>query len=744
MLSGNQKDDADGQEPSAGMNADDVIYTLFRHKWLILAFICLGAAGACMVRVLRPPMYVSQAKLNIPYVKESGPTGSGADTFKPTGVGAQSVINSEVEILRSLDVASNVAWKIGPAKILAKRGGGTDVMSAAGLVCSGIDVEASQQSTIMTVAFRHADDAVVQPVLNSIIEMYMQKHVAVHEKLGVLDDYYRTRKADLQKQLETTQETLKNLKREARTLVPDDSMHSYQAQLDRLNIELQQADRELAERKAVLGVEGQAALAGGATNNPGPPVTPEVLEQYTSLHADLASLKQRERESIQQHGLKEMHPTMMTIREQMEKLNRSKAGLVKAYPSLANVVISTQGGTNSMGTGFAADLADIKRLMTRVAVLGAQIAVVQSNATVLAELDPKIREAELQYAMDSTNLLNVALEMQGRRVSENMGPGKVLNIGWVQSPTPATLDDKKLKKKLLTVFGGCVALGFGLAFLIEMLLDRSIKRAVDVERRLKLPVFLAIPDTTWQSRARLRLPWRKNGAHRRVSENGTVAGANALTVWEPVHHLQAYTNGLCERLMTYFEVKDMNLKKPKLVGVTACGKGRSGVTTLASGLAAALSKTGNGNVLLVDMTDQQGVAQSFYNGKPGCGLSEVLEPENRAEAQVEQNLFVASMQEEATSDNAKVAPTGFTHLMPKIKGSDYDYIIFDMPPVSPTSSTPRMTSYMDIVLLVLEAEKTGQQTAARANALMRDARANVAAVLNKCRPHVPALLSQEL
>ena len=76
--------------------------------------------------------------------------------------------------------------------------------------------------------------------------------------------------------------------------------------------------------------------------------------------------------------------------------------------------------------------------------------------------------------------------------------------------------------------------------------------------------------------------------------------------------------------MTYFDVNNMNLKKPKLVGVTGCGKG-SGVSTLASSLAASLSKTGDGNVLLVDMNVEQGVAHSFYKGKPGCGLSDVLE-----------------------------------------------------------------------------------------------------------------------
>ena len=39
----------------------------------------------------------------------------------------------------------------------------------------------------------------------------------------------------------------------------------------------------------------------------------------------------------------------------------------------------------------------------------------------------------------------------------------------------------------------------------------------------------------------------------------------------------------------------------------------------------------------------------------------MLDPENRADGQVNENLFVASMQEETASENMKVAPTGFTH-----------------------------------------------------------------------------------
>jgi CO dehydrogenase nickel-insertion accessory protein CooC1 len=67
-----------------------------------------------------------------------------------------------------------------------------------------------------------------------------------------------------------------------------------------------------------------------------------------------------------------------------------------------------------------------------------------------------------------------------------------------------------------------------------------------------------------------------------------------------------------------------------------------------------------------------------------------------------------------------------------------------MPPVSQTSVTARLAGHMDRVLMVLESERTGQQLAARAGALLEESHANVAAVLNKCHPHVPARFSQDL
>jgi Mrp family chromosome partitioning ATPase len=256
-------------------------------------------------------------------------------------------------------------------------------------------------------------------------------------------------------------------------------------------------------------------------------------------------------------------------------------------------------------------------------------------------------------------------------------------------------------------------------------------------------LLLAIPDMVRQRRW---LIWGKS-AKTQTTRSGTdeissgTAG-NGLALWDQTPALQPFAEGLRERVITHFEVRNVN-HKPKLVGVTGCNKG-SGVTTLASGLAAALSKTGEGNVLLVDMNVEQGEAHSFYKGKPGFALADVLQPDSRGHAQVEENLYLASLRTGAKDKLAKVMPSHFMNLVPKLKASDYDYIIFDMPPVTPTSVTPRMASYMDMVLLVLESEKTGQLAASQASALMRESRGNVAAVLNKNHQYVPERLRGEL
>jgi Mrp family chromosome partitioning ATPase len=71
--------------------------------------------------------------------------------------------------------------------------------------------------------------------------------------------------------------------------------------------------------------------------------------------------------------------------------------------------------------------------------------------------------------------------------------------------------------------------------------------------------------------------------------------------------------------------------------------------------------------------------------------------------------------------------------LPRLRASDYDYIIFDMPPVTQISITPRLARFMDSVLMVVEAEQTDKDVVKRATDVLVEAEANVAVVMNKWR-----------
>ena len=238
-------------------------------------------------------------------------------------------------------------------------------------------------------------------------------------------------------------------------------------------------------------------------------------------------------------------------------------------------------------------------------------------------------------------------------------------------------------KLLGGIAGGGLALGIIWAFLIEFYLDHSIRKPQDVERVLRFPLFLSIPE------------FGRNGHNRHV-----------------------FHETLRDRLIGYFESRNLT-HKPKLLAVTGVGR-RAGVTTTAAGLAQCLSETGDGNVLLVDMTMGQGATKQFYKGNASPKLDEFLD--TRETAMVQDKLFVVG--EEPNSDKlSRALPSRFSQLVPKLKASDFDYVIFDMPPVNQISITPRLAGFMDMVILVVESEKTDREIARQAAELLSSSKA---------------------
>jgi succinoglycan biosynthesis transport protein ExoP len=750
--------------PSPGMNLGDVYYVFFRHKWMIAVIFVLGVAGAAAFYLLKPAVYVSEAKILIKYILETkAPTRAIDNTqVKSLDSRADGIIGAEVEILTSYDLAAQVVEAIGAEKILAKVPGADPAMNAAAFIRDNFRVEAPKSSSVLILTFRHPDPELVRPILAQIIETYRKRHDDLHRGPGVRDSFLINQADQLRLRLAKTDEDLRKLKEEAKVISLEDDKRAYIERLSSIRTQLMSAEADLAQQRAVVEARQRApkAPAPDQPANTPPPVTPEQAAEYLRVSSYVEALR-KNLEQLRQTYTDE-HYIVKTQLQRLSDAEADKKKLEAAHPGLgsatpAAVAASAANVINASNhvARIENELQVITQLEAKVKVLNEQFKQLGDEAARIAEIEPKMLELERNKKVDEENYSAAKSALDRTKIDESSGAGQVTGLAPMQSPTPPSRELGNIKKPILIFLAfGCFG-GFGLAFVWEKILNRSIKRVADVERALDVPLFISVPHAGrmggkrrrwWQRKARPMPGAAAGTADATVTHIATDAnGELEILPWDPKHTLRPYFEGLRDRLITYFEVRKMT-HKPKLVAVTSCSRG-AGVSTMAAGLAATLSETGDGNVLLVDMNIERGAVHPFHQGLPGCALSEALEHTTREPAQIQDNLYVVSAHEGNSSNSSKlptVLPKRFAHLIPKMKASDYDYIIFDMPPVSQTSVTARLSGFMDMMLMVIESEKTGQEVVQRASGLLNESRANVAAVLNKHRNYVPPALNQEL
>jgi uncharacterized protein involved in exopolysaccharide biosynthesis/Mrp family chromosome partitioning ATPase len=380
--------------------------------------------------------------------------------------------------------------------------------------------------------------------------------------------------------------------------------------------------------------------------------------------------------------------------------------------------------------------AHVVGIEAKIETLKSRLRDIQQRTKQLSELAPQIEDLERKREMDEANYKYFAASLEKARVDEALDPSKMPNISAVQRPSPPTLETKKRDKIALGLAGGGVALGVALALLRGLVLSKTVGRPLQLETQLDIPLMLSIP----YSNAR-------NG-HLTLAPNGSPANPGALATrrhhpklapWEPGHFIRPYCDAIRDRLGLYFELNHLT-HKPKLVGVASFSEA-AGTSTLAAGLAASLSETNDGKVLLVDVNLGPQEVHPFFRGKPAYPLNAALKS-NGTIASASENLYLATVGS-PNSGPAQLGLKKFFDMMPNLKASDFDYIIFDMPPLSQTSPTWGMAAFMDKLLLVVEAERNNRELIKRSYGKLLAERNNVAVVVNKARSYVPKWLDSE-
>ena len=724
-------------EPSK-INLTNILFAIFKWKRTILAFTLAGIVITAAVFFFLPVPYESDARLLVRYVLErSGydPVDSisgTAATRGGTGLTTDGVIAAEVSILTSWDLSVQVAEALGPNRVLPNSKA-PSVMSAAAAINSGLSTTTAKGSNIIGVSYQNPKPEVATAVLNELVNRYFTKHLEVHRSAGAFD--FVSQQADqIRARLNQTEDALKALKAKAGVMSLADSTASIGAESSHLEDQLRLAESDLAEQLAKVK---QIERGGGPVNlnepekakdnTPAPTnqlASNKDLEEYQALVTNLAHLRETQLEMSAKYTAE--NPLVKMNQAHINDLENQKRNFEKKFPELA--LAGARGAPGQLD--LRVERARLAGMKSKVDDLRRQKSELQDRMKQLADIGPQITSLERSKDLEEQNYKYYSGTLQRARVDEALDPSKMPNISAIQRPSPPGLVTTTRNKIALGLAGGGLVLGLALALLFELVFSHSYKRRSEVELQLRSPVMLSIPYQGTNGRRRLHLPW-KNG-QRAGKETPAKAKPN-LAPWEVEHFIRPYSEAIRDRLGLYFELHGVT-HKPKLIGVTGFGEG-SGTSTLAAGVAAALSETGDGKVLLVDVNAANGEVHPFFAGRPAAALTTAIKPQ-AAITSAADNLYLATITQSGNK-STHLGLKKFFALVPNLKASDFDYIIFDMPPINQTSPAIGLAALMDKVLVVVEAEKTHRDVVKRGFRELVGARADVAVVLNKTRSYGP-------
>ena len=236
-------------------------YVIFRHKrkaaWFALGIMLI----AFLVTMFMPRTYKSEAKLLVRLGRENtsiDPTATSSGEVVQVAQTRESQIKSELEILRSRDLAEKVVDEIGPEVISPKpffslfgssnkteqRG------SAVETVMNNWDISSDKDSNIIRIAYQAHSPKVAQDVVATLIDAYLEKHLLVNRTSGSYD-FFKDQRDKSAAEMKDIEERLASAKSSAHLASLDDQRRIIQDRAGSFERDLEQttADFKVSQAK---------------------------------------------------------------------------------------------------------------------------------------------------------------------------------------------------------------------------------------------------------------------------------------------------------------------------------------------------------------------------------------------------------------------------------------------------------------------------------------------------------------
>src|SRR5712692_4056055 len=246
----------------------DLVSPLFRHRRLVVVYFMGALLCSIAATWLLSSKYESRMAILVNRERLDPVVTTESTTQVPQLAPqvTEEEINSEVELLQSRDVLENVVLASGLqkelrdswlAKLRPRHDERQDVSSAVETLGKQLKVKIVAKTNLINVSYRSRDPQLAFGVLNTLANLYLEKHVAVHRPAGSYEFF--TKEAErYHEALQESEARLASFDTQEGLVAPDEERTNMGLKLADAVAALHQAQQAIAaDQQRIRNVQGQ-------------------------------------------------------------------------------------------------------------------------------------------------------------------------------------------------------------------------------------------------------------------------------------------------------------------------------------------------------------------------------------------------------------------------------------------------------------------------------------------------------
>jgi len=439
----------------------DLLTVIFKHRMQIITIFITVVSLVTIATFAASPVYETRSSVLVKYGREYLARSEVGSTPPIMTLNQEEIINSEIQIMRSPDLAARVigAMKIGtiyPDLEKKPPKGMKPIAAAVARFHKNLGVEDVKKSSVIQVSFQHEDPVVAAKAVNLLVDFFKEKHLQVFSTPQ--SSFLEGQVAAFHKKLLTSESELQSFKQKNRVYSLDEQRSLLLRQRTDLASEMLAARNsidELEMRLATLKARTKALTSSNAlyTQTERDKIIVEAKSRLLALEITQQELlrKYKEDNKLVVENRKQIQLVKEFLRDQEADISRKVMTGNSVYQEATKDAVKTE--------------ADLSAQRAKYATLKVQLGQLDGEIKTLDLREKEMQNLKRELANNEKNFQVYGDKMEEARIIDDLNRLKMANISVIQPaqvPVTPIKPNRRLNILLGILFGAISGVGFAL------------------------------------------------------------------------------------------------------------------------------------------------------------------------------------------------------------------------------------------------------------------------------------------